>query len=149
MNLITITDFVSTYLETGCAKTQFNKLHRYNDFLKQPIELWMFIPCDEKNNPLKRPNIESNTSDSNIAYICDMETYRKAVDRKLFKGFKLSANNEVNKGDLYICLDTLQFYVEGPLGIGGGDICKNDLYSLSKALPLELELTEKTKRELL
>jgi len=51
-NLISMTDFVLSkkYTATGHEN--------YANFLKQPLELWMFIPCDEDGNVLEEPDIE-------------------------------------------------------------------------------------------
>lgn len=37
---------------------KLNTIERYAKFLKQPIELWMFVPCDEDGNVLEEPMYE-------------------------------------------------------------------------------------------
>lgn len=55
MKLISMTDFVSQYVETGCAVEQIRKIRNYSDFLKQPLTLGVFIPCDDEGNVLEEP----------------------------------------------------------------------------------------------
>lgn len=68
-------------------------IRRYAQFLKQPLELWMLIPCDENNMPLKEPESYNMYLDLAIApanswtKICKL--YREAKSRVLFEGFKL------------------------------------------------------------
>lgn len=77
MKLISMTDFVSQKLETGCAVTQLQLLHRYKDFLKQPLTLGMFIPVDDDGS------VVSNVV-TDINYF-GIHVYEKAKEKVLFK----------------------------------------------------------------
>jgi hypothetical protein len=60
----------------------------YAKFLKQPLELWMFVPCGEDGNVLEEKSI-FNTTDED--YIFDSESfnkYQQAKERCLFDGFE-------------------------------------------------------------
>jgi hypothetical protein len=83
MKLISMTDFAinQNSIVGDYRKTVFN----YAKFLKQPLELGMFIPCDEENNFLEPPlHIELYEGDS---YDSDCEKYQEAKSRVLFDGF--------------------------------------------------------------
>lgn len=86
---------------------------KYARLLKQPLELWMFVPCDEDGNILEVPDnhefyMEQFKGEFNDYYSQSYE-YEKAKERCLFEGFKfLEGNKKV-------------FHVEnkkGPVGIG-------------------------------
>ena len=58
--LIPMTDFVLEQLNEQNSRTKpmrevFNSLEKYAKFLKQPLKLEMFVPCDEDGNILKEP----------------------------------------------------------------------------------------------
>ena len=58
--LIPMTDFVLEQLNEQNSITKpmrevFNSLEKYAKFLKQPLKLEMFVPCDEDGNILKEP----------------------------------------------------------------------------------------------
>jgi hypothetical protein len=64
------------------------KTINYSKFLKQPLTIGMFIPCDEYGNVLEEKSI-FNTTDED--YIFDSESfdkYKQAKERVLFDGFK-------------------------------------------------------------
>jgi hypothetical protein len=106
--LISMTDFVLEQSKTlmESYKSGFNiekydfmiRTIEYARFLKQPLELWMFVPCDENNNPLKEPTM--SYSQENIAKLIGFEIeiaelvnrrisdYQYAKKRCLFEGFK-------------------------------------------------------------
>jgi hypothetical protein len=65
-----------------------SKIENYSKFLKQPLTLGMFVPCDEYGNLLEEKSI-FNTTDED--YIFDSESfdkYKQAKERVLFDGFK-------------------------------------------------------------
>ena len=102
MKLISMTDFVlqiekhkpfepfkeavDTYIE------RFWLINKYANFLKQPLTLGMFVPCDEKWNVLEEP----------IEQIGGVELYSKryneAKESVLFEGFSLC--DRIDKEDL-------------------------------------------------
>ena len=55
-NLISMTDFV---LEQDCnaligQREAFLNIVNYAEFITQPLQLWMFLPCDEEGNVLEQ-----------------------------------------------------------------------------------------------
>jgi hypothetical protein len=79
MNLISMSDFV---VEMRKNKKKDNGLRfwaceKYVKFLKQPLELWMFVPCDEDGNVLEEPELYNE--------VCE---YQKAKERCFFEGFE-------------------------------------------------------------
>lgn len=63
-----------------------DKVINYANFLKQPLELWMFVPCDEDGNVLDF--IEKPLSPSSDDVWDKWSEYRYAKERCLFDGFK-------------------------------------------------------------
>jgi len=94
MKLITMTDFVLEQEQYRLKNIlpypkslSYDKILNYATFLKQPLTLGMFIPCDEEGNVLEEKSI-FNTTDE--CYIFDSElfyNYKQAKDRVLFEGF--------------------------------------------------------------
>jgi len=83
MKLISMTDFVldkQRFKED--SDTAIFKVTNYAKFLKQPLELWMFVPCDENGNVLEKPNAGM------FGYDHVYNNYNKAKDRVLFEGFE-------------------------------------------------------------
>ncbi len=82
MKLIAMTDYVKSIEGQGniniilTKSEQHEKCLRYANFIKQPLTLGMFVPCDLHGNTLEKPTTE------------DLEAYRKyqqANDRVVFK----------------------------------------------------------------
>ena len=95
MKLISMVDFV---LEFGKEQNRCNyeeaydKISAYARFLKQPLELWMFVPCDENGNVLEEPkNYKEWCKKSlNTPYDLDLskyEIYQQTKEQVLFEGF--------------------------------------------------------------
>lgn len=85
--LISMRDFVLE--QNNYRQQRFSQIVDYAMFLKQPLELWMFVPCDEDGNVLENKFYPSSMSFSNDANIY-REKYQQAKERCLFvwqKGF--------------------------------------------------------------
>lgn len=64
----------------------FERCVFYAKFLKQPLTLGMFVPCDLDGNVLEEPlHIELYEGDN---YDSDCKKYQQAKERIIFKGFK-------------------------------------------------------------
>jgi len=74
MKLISMVDFV---LADKYAGSPINTNKQYADFLKQPLELWMFVPCDEDGDVLEEIK----------PYQDNYFKYQKAKERCLFEVF--------------------------------------------------------------
>jgi len=69
----------------------------YANFLKQPLELWMFVPCDENGNILEEPNhldyklknqfneLVFTSQAKQNKYHSDFDKYQQAKDKVLFE----------------------------------------------------------------
>ena len=92
--LIEIIDYIIEQHEQCISST--SRTYNYAIFLKQPLELWMFVPCDEDGNVLEV-----------VPYYADgiekVNEYKKAKERCLFEGFKsVPFSNSVKKGNYII-----------------------------------------------
>ena len=82
-----MTDFVleqeqPTYLEKEEFEDVYYKIHNYANFLKKPLELGMFVPCDE-NGDILRDGVNWNKN-----------FYQRAKERVLFEGFELKKETD-------------------------------------------------------
>ena len=69
----------------------------YAKFLSQPLEKWMFVPCDEDGNVLEKPKKYLFDEDPKL---CDLvKQYQKAKDRVLFEGLDIDvAEHHIKMG---------------------------------------------------
>jgi hypothetical protein len=120
MKLISMTDFVLEQVKL--LKTQENNILQFRNnitnyayFLKQPLKLEMFVPCDEDGNVLEMPvnyeiwlklhNNDVGGEKGTFGFLIH-EEYQKAKEKVLFEGFEIATNKEGEKvilGD-YTCL---------------------------------------------
>lgn len=103
--LISMTDFVlqdwskyKGYDSEDYRVFAYNKnviIENYATFLKQPLTLGMFVPCDENGNVLEEPDYDGFEVDINESYFggeTDIEIekyelkYQKAKEKVLFNG---------------------------------------------------------------
>ena len=114
MKLISMTDFVleQEIINGGFGQDEIDKVWEYANFLKQPLELWMFIPCDEKGNVLEEPEslkgFYETHSDGMIQEAKLRKQYYEAKDRVLFEGFQIST-----KGSISIRLNNIEHILAG------------------------------------
>lgn len=92
MKLISNTFFgkqlTEKYLNGFNNLTYYQRIRSYYDnFLSQPLELWMFVPCDENGNVLEKPTAGM------FGYDYVYNNYNKAKERVLFDGFELVEYN--------------------------------------------------------
>jgi hypothetical protein len=102
MKLISMSDYVleqNKKLNNATeAYEQYCKIVDYANFLKQPLKLEMFVPCDENGNVLEKP--EFYYKQENLKHLKGMELliaeetnkrvseYQKAKEKVLFDNFK-------------------------------------------------------------
>ena len=122
-NLTSMTAFVLEQRETSTHETKqhewyfkevvkLDKIRNYANFLKQPLELGMFVPCDEDGNVVEKP--EEN--DLNGSFLKMQINYNKEVkwefakERCLFEGFELiikpNGNRYIQKNETIIFYNT-------------------------------------------
>lgn len=91
-------DEINTFLERITKWTAYDLVVSYNNFLKQPLTLSQFVPCDENGVPLKEPKeprysahpelaADENAiySDSLVDYYDDLREAQKNV---IFEGWE-------------------------------------------------------------
>lgn len=137
MKLIPMTDFVlqnkgkfeghDTQDYRDFAYNHVVRLENYAEFLKRPLELWMFVPCDEDGNVLNEPeyfkhyNDFNKWTDSKFDGLFDDEqdfkdwqrecsNYNKAREKVLFEDFISNTEHgenyiQNNKIGMALCLD--------------------------------------------
>ena len=88
----------------------FEKIRRYANFLKKPLKLGYFIPCDENDVPLEEPIFHEPNNESEIGnYQLLRDEFEEAKQRVLFEGFEYDYIGGVNfltlNGDIYAFKD--------------------------------------------
>ena len=108
MKLISMTSFVLQRDITDIK--QRDSIVKYANFLKQPLKLEMFVPCDEDGNVLEEPKIEEEYVDEHTTQIFAQYQYDldKAKEKVLFEGIEFRKNGGVNF--LTIKEDTFAFF---------------------------------------
>lgn len=89
MKLISMTDFVLENAKQPYVEgTKYIDLVNYAKFLKQPLKLEMFVPCDEEGDILEKPeNYEQRLPNMMTEYNNEIYTYNQAKAKVLFEGF--------------------------------------------------------------
>jgi len=114
---------------------KYGKCFKYAVFLKQPLKLEMFVPCDDEGNVLEDGVYEAR----HIVAVTNDEKfkqYQQAKEKVLFKGCRVILDNECN--DYYIEINGDYF------GWISDDLPKN----MEKIIGLNLELTEAAQKQL-
>lgn len=97
--LITMTDFVleqeftieiqSLTNQWASRVSRYNKIMSYAKFIKQPLELGMFVPCDQEGDVLEEPyNYQEYLKGNNLNTLC--EEYQQAKEFCIFNNNLLS-----------------------------------------------------------
>ncbi|MGV0828316.1 hypothetical protein ACTS9C_05385 [Empedobacter brevis] len=111
MKLVGMTDFVCQHLDSGYDKNdalQNNMLMlKYAKFLKQNLNLGMFVPTDEEGNVLEEPDA-SNWDIWKGEFEKRKQIYQQAKERVLFEGFEIKVSNITNnlQNDFLIISET-------------------------------------------
>ena len=113
-----------------------------NKFLKQPLKLEMFVPCDENGNVLEEPekygwlqNVGSRNSYATEQECIDCETFHLAKQKVLFEGFEMSIekNAIINNGKKIIRIHgNNTFSLNGKLIITIEDLLNTNTNTMSK-----------------
>lgn len=106
-----MTDFVLEHHFKQMTQEKMNKVfdqtENYANFLKQPLTLGIFVPCDEDGNVLIKPRsyntyLSGFIKHESTLWVRECDIYIKAKNRVLFKGvssaevrvYSLSLSNE-------------------------------------------------------
>lgn len=100
MKLILMTDFIlqkgkkgilplsiTDVFKQGAKRT--NEIFIYAKFLKQPLKLEMFVPCDEDGNVFQLPKVCICTDSCSLC-----KKYQKEKEKVLFEGFEFFDKHE-------------------------------------------------------
>jgi hypothetical protein len=88
-----MTDFVLEEVKNWHANSP-TIIINYANFLKQPLELWMFVPCDDNGNVLEHPNYIKGKRTAQF-YNDKMDEYQQAKERVLFDFHIKNAHHEI------------------------------------------------------
>ena len=145
--LIPMTDFVLRINEIEKEIDQFfdswrmkqlRIIENYAKFLKQPLKLEMFVPCDDDGNVLAEPKkphtFASENSDEYIKkWKSEIEIYNKAKENVLFEGFEEMKNAAVR--DCVWIKDTeTKFHIDTKYGTTVEHLIKSNLKLTQAAL---------------
>lgn len=102
--LINMTDFVINKRKELLRHSEYkndlenyaNIIYKYARFLKQLLNLGMFVPCDKIGNVLVEPNPKeiypTPTAEEEIDFLDCLEQYQQAKEKVLFEGFEIDKN---------------------------------------------------------
>lgn len=93
-----MTDFVIQQWSIELTIEQRDRIKKYADFLKQPLNLGMFVPCDLDGNVLSRPPLyidyKNEEGGNKELFQFNLELYNESKERVLFKGFYLISEED-------------------------------------------------------
>lgn len=156
IKLQSMTDFVLEREDTSTFDTsqidwydleqvKLDEIRNYARFLKQPLQLGFFVPCDEDGNLWEFPPTneewewaQKDSADAEQSYKMKQFYYEKAKERILFKGFHSIGENEIEllNSDNWMSFSqkTIEFTDEF-----GHEI---EVYRIEDLIELNLELTD-------
>lgn len=105
-----MTDFVLEVEKgTSLQGSKLKQIVNYANFLKQPLKLEMFVPCDDEGNILEEPKQTSLTCSffEQQQFFNKQKKYENAKEKVLFKGFKKDFNSVLGP-DGYLDISKLQ-----------------------------------------
>lgn len=119
MKLVSMTNFVLGIVKINYPNNimKFRDCKNYANFLKKPLELWMFVACDENGNYLPEPEsrgvhphyITEPTNEELEAY----NDWLEAKERCLFEGLdKIDADTIMSCEDCKTVEDLIIFDLE-------------------------------------
>jgi len=91
MKLISMTDYVEIILKEHLDRDMSEHrlvelLGNYKDFLKTPLTLGMFVPCDEDGNVLEEPPSGKENYKDHNDWCGQYDNYQQAKGRVIFEG---------------------------------------------------------------
>ena len=91
MKLISMVNFVLQQDITDIK--QRDSIVKYANFLKQPLNLGMFVPCDDEGNFFEEPtDYEQRLPNMMTEYNDEIYRYKQAKEKVLFEGFHIEGN---------------------------------------------------------
>ena len=145
MKLISMTNYVlgknKKYLkgDLSLASDCLDAITYYANFLKKPIELWMFIPCYLRDG-IWMPY----TKDTLLHTVELFNEFEQAKERVLFDGFHSIGGRDVEmiNSDNWICFEDNEIMFENEFGQ------EIRLYVIEDLLELDFKLTNSAIKQL-
>lgn len=123
MKLISMVDFNTEQIELFDTieildwRIFLKRIRNYTEFLKQPLTLGMFVPCDKEGNVLEKPRAYSNFTSYNKGVLKEnhpkvykeCEQYQEAKERVLFEGISKSEFDNAEHQKFKTVEDLLNF----------------------------------------
>lgn len=131
MKLISMVDFVLTRdIARSNSENVLCEIENYANFLKQPLTLGMFIPCDEIGNILRDPipehlNYKAYMTTNKFEIL--QENYNKAKEKVLFKDLWVKDGNIIFPMHGYLSWDKLNLCTIDNLTYKGVNLTENAL----------------------
>lgn len=148
--LISMTDFVLEQVSERNKEPEYDsfefmeKVSKYANFLKQPLQLGFFVPCDLDGNVLEEPKekqcewcLESHNLNCEDCKK-ELRQYQEAKERVLFEGFRLDGRYMWHETNLFMISDNIQDSFKG----------RNTEFLLSCYKGAEIVLTESAKNQI-
>lgn len=149
MKLISMTDFVlhesfgvgNEIIDKGIF---YNKCRDYANFLKQPLTLGMFVPCDEGGNVLEQPCDVMNTDGCRD---CACRVYKKSKEKVLFENVEKYRFTSLS-GEGVVQFGTRVNFIFKPLIETRNGIVKVFVNDINGLTDYDLELTQNAIKQL-
>ena len=119
--LISMTDFVLDQHQKCISST--NTTYNYAEFLKLPLTLAMFVPCDLDGNYLEEPTDQ-------VLY--KMSNWYEAKNRIVFEGFEVDYDTIIRNKDIRL------WFTEGKIFLNN---TYTELRNIEDLIKYDLELT--------
>ena len=156
IKLQSMTDFVLEREDTSTFDTsqidwydleqvKLDEIRNYARFLKQPLQLGFFVPCDEDGNLWEFPPTneewewaQKDSADAEQSYKMKQFYYEKAKERILFKGFHSIGENEIEllNSDNWMSFSQKTIIFTDEFGH------EIEVYRIEDLIELNLELTD-------
>ena len=151
--LIPMTEFVIQEWKKDIYTDDFARIvYNYANFLKEPLKLEMFVPCDEDGKFLQEPELiykEYNPyEEAQPEYdLSECENYKKALEKVLFKDFVYKRNiYEITKDKLSVSFQNGCINIHVQISEFRGSYTFGD--TIEDFTKYGLELTENAKKQL-
>lgn len=114
-----------------------NRIINYTNFLKQPLKLGMFVPCDENDVPLHKPIYSQEEPDRNFDFDERYLKYKQAKERVIFEGFEIDIKESAVYFDSNLGQELFTFRKWSSRFFGNG----NELTTIEDLIKYNLTIT--------
>jgi len=116
-HLVPLSAYVDSERERRVSyKSFFYKIAGYSDFIKQPLNLSMFVPTDADGKPLSAPDMD-NDEQTGYEYEQELKAYQAAKDKVIFEGWEWSEwDNQIVSKHYTITFSTNRIFLDENVG---------------------------------